>query len=229
MFLSESDINILCEVLDEYTKQASESIVVPEEFEDYEFSARFEKRMNRLIKRQKKSYYPLINTVGKRVACYVLVVLVCAIVTVFSVKAWRKPFINFVVRSYEKFTSIFVDREAVARTTADVEFEIRLPQYIPEGYELIEKYICDNTVFLKYKNQNGIFITYKQRLFDLWQLHINTESIEYEKINIASYEGVFYKNQEINTLIFENGDFSYSIEGDVSKEELFKIALSVYE
>ena len=59
-----------------------------------------------LIKLQKKSYYQDINTVGNRVASIVVVFILCLFITVFSVKALREPFINFVVETYEKDVDI---------------------------------------------------------------------------------------------------------------------------
>ena len=73
---------------------------------DFTFSEKFNKKMEKLIKSQRKSYYIFINTVGKRVA-----ILFVAIITLFaasmSVKAIREPVINFIIEVYESFTKYF--------------------------------------------------------------------------------------------------------------------------
>ena len=69
---------------------------------DFTFSEKFIKRMDKLIRAQKKSYYKFINTAGKRVA-----VIFAAIITLFtaslSVKAIREPVVRFIKQVYETF------------------------------------------------------------------------------------------------------------------------------
>ena len=81
---------------------------------DFTFSEKFNKKMEKLIKSQRKSYYILINTVGKRVA-----ILFVAIITLFtasmSVKAIREPVINFIIEVYESFTKYFFEGETAEK------------------------------------------------------------------------------------------------------------------
>ena len=77
MFLNQNNLEILRQVLDEYTKQTNGNITVPPELENYEFSQKFERFMQRLIRRQRKPYYNCIDTVAKRVACYVIIFITC--------------------------------------------------------------------------------------------------------------------------------------------------------
>lgn len=227
MFSSQSNLEILYQVLDEYTIQASQSITIPPELENYQFSKRFEKRMQRLINRQKKSYYMLIDTVAKRVAGYVLVVLACLLVTVFSVKALREPFISFVVQTYEKFTSIFVDKDTIDIRAANTEFKIMLPTYIPEGYEVEEEITNANFNFVTYKNTEGNYIHYKQNIYDSWYITANTENTNYKKILINKCEGMLYYNNGVNSLIIYNNGYTFCIEGEISKEEIINVAKSI--
>ncbi len=227
MFSSQSNLEILYQVLDEYTIQASESITVPPELENYQFSKRFEKHMQRLINRQKKSYYMLIDTVAKRVACYVVVVLTCLFVTVFSVKALREPFISFVVRTYEKFTSIFVDKDTVEPRAASTDFEIMLPTYIPEGYEMEEIVRDADVCMCLFVNDNGKEIFFTQHFNDSALTTIDTEKVIYEQIIINSVDGLFYTNKDISCIVFGNEKYSFNISGDLSKKELIKIAESI--
>lgn len=227
MFLSENDLQILREVLDEYTKQASATAVVPPELENYVFSKRFERRMRALIWRQKKSYYRFIDTVGKRVAGYAITLLLCALITVFSVKALREPFINFVVQTYEKFTSIFVQKSDITPTDANIEFEIMLPQYIPEGYEVKKTNIDGNALMYTYTNTNGNKLTFMQNINNYWKTVIDTENICYKAVRINKYEGVCYTNKDLNCLVFGNEIYTFHISGCISKGELIKIAESI--
>ena len=86
---------------------------------DITFSEKFNKKMEKLIKSQRKSYYILINTVGKRVA-----ILFVAIITLFtasmSVKAIREPVINFIIEVYESFTKYFFEGETAEKIDINI-------------------------------------------------------------------------------------------------------------
>ncbi|MDE6035449.1 MAG: hypothetical protein K2G36_06020 [Ruminococcus sp.] len=59
--------------------------------------------MKKLIKRRNKPYYKMINTVGKRIACIAVLVLVVSSVTIMNVDAFRSLFSDFFVNTYEKY------------------------------------------------------------------------------------------------------------------------------
>lgn len=73
---------------------------------DIEFSAAFEQKMEKLIKREKKPYFYLINTAAKRVACIIAALIIAVAGTVLSVDALREGVKNFIVEVYEKFSSV---------------------------------------------------------------------------------------------------------------------------
>ncbi len=227
MFLSQSNLKILYDALDEYTKQASQNAVIPPELETYKFSKKFETKMQRLINRRKKSYYMLIDTVGKRVAGYVLIALVCLFTTIFSVKALREPFINFVVETYEKFTSIFVQKDDTNIAKANVEFEIILPTYIPEGYERSSFVVDDDLCMCVFKNVHSKEILYTQHLNGFSLTTIDAENVVYKHMRINSFEGIYYINNDLGCMVFGNDKYTFNISGYISKEEIIKIVESI--
>ena len=80
--------------------------------EAQEFSTIFENRMQMLIQKQ-KGIYRLVNNVGKRVACLILVIVISLTTVACSVKEIREPIINEI----KKF---FVNaNELLKGTTAD--------------------------------------------------------------------------------------------------------------
>lgn len=224
MFTQNKNLEILYEVLDMYVKEVAETLTVPPELENYQFSERFERRMQRLIRMQKKSYYRYINTVAKRAACYVLIVLTCMFVTVFSVKSLREPFVNFVVETYEKFTSLFVEKDD---PTDNIELKVMLPQYIPEGYEIESVSQTKNSLMYVFTDLKGNKIIYYQYLYDYWQSILDTENVTYDKVYVNLLEGLFFKNKDMNCLIFNNDEYTFNISSYKSKEELIKIAESI--
>ena len=57
--------------------------------------------------------------------------------------------------------------------------------------------------------------------------HINTEGVEYEDLYINSYDGVFYNKNGTNTLVFADETYMYTVYGQVSRDELIKMAESI--
>ncbi len=222
MFSKKSNLDALYEALDAYTRETAESLVVPPEFE-HTFSSEFETSMQQLISKNNKPCYKYINTVGKRVAGIAVIMLTCLVVALFSVKSLREPFIDFVVKTYEKFTSLFVDKEDYT-----TEFKVMLPQYIPEGYELEEVPQTDEKAYMcRYVNNNGEIINYIQSINGYYQITVDTEKTTHEKIFVNSIDAVYYTNKNKNCLVLGNGTYTFSISGYISKEELIKIAESI--
>ena len=69
--------------------------MIPEHGEHI-FSEKFERKMERLIRRRRKPYYSLISTSLRRTACIIVMFLVVSFTTVMSVEALRKPFLDFI-------------------------------------------------------------------------------------------------------------------------------------
>ena len=108
---------------------------------EHEFSENFKKRMKKLIRSQKKPYYFMINTVGKRVASFIIILVLAFTTTVLSVKSLRESVWNFIVEVYEKWSILrFVDKNN--NSTGDDELPqlvVSMPTYIPKGFLLIHE------------------------------------------------------------------------------------------
>ena len=94
-------------------KKLSDSLPTDEELKDITFSEDFENKMQKLIKMQKKSYFHLINTVGKWVAVIILAIMISLTATTFGVKAIRESVIKFITETFEKFTAVSVEDDEI--------------------------------------------------------------------------------------------------------------------
>ena len=68
MYKSKQNLDILYRAFDEYCKYYMTTLPGKEELEKITFSPEFEAKMEKLVNKQKKPYYYMINTVAKRVA-----------------------------------------------------------------------------------------------------------------------------------------------------------------
>ncbi len=179
-----------------------------------------EEKIQKLINLEKKSYFILVNTLSKRVACVIIATLLAITTTALSVEALRTPIFNFFVETFDNFS--------VVRFGSNGENfikDLHEPEYLPEGYEKTHTEITKYAYLLTYKNGDSIII-YEQLLKNGPSLYVNTDG-EVEEIKINGFDGIYYQNKDGNNLIFADETYSYLIYGDTSKEELVKIAESI--
>lgn len=224
MFLSKEIDEKLIMAFELYNQKLCDSLPSDEELEDITFSEVFEKKMKKLIREQKKSYFYLINTVGKKVAIIVLAIMISLTATTFGVKAIRESVIKFITETFEKFTAVSVENEEV-----DTQYDIvkTAPQYIPEGYTLESEMEAGGVYRIIYRNIDNVSINYIQKINFGTIYNVDTEDIEYERINIKSFEGIKYNKNGINTVVFADGTYMYDLSGQISFDELIKMAESI--
>lgn len=184
---------------------------------EYTFSQKFIKRMEKLIKSQKKACWCLVNTAAKRAA-----IIILAIVTMFSaafgVKAIREPIVNFIKQVYETFTHYSFEGDTAKVITK--EYSIT---YLPDGFEQTDKIKNDYSIITRYERSSGEVIKFTQRITEsnagfygdnenniISKVTVNSIEVELQewydtKCAIWAYDGYFfmldcYGNVEIDTV-----------------------------
>ena len=129
---SQKEKSIIYEAFDMYYLDYCKTLPSNEELSHITFTKEFEERMRKLIEREKKFYFYWINTVRKRVAIIILVIIISLTSVTFGVKAIREPVIRFILETFEKFTNItFVNDDETEILANDFIFENKFPTYIP--------------------------------------------------------------------------------------------------
>ena len=226
MFLSKEIDKKLVMAFELYNKNLCESLPTDEELKDITFSKTFENKMQKLIRAQKKSYFYLINTAGKRVAVIILAIMISLTATTFGVKAIRESVIEFITKTFEKFTEVTIES---GKPESDMEIELvkTAPQYIPEGYALETELDFGGIYRIIYNNNGNAIIDYIQQINIGTIYNADTEDVEYEKININSFEGIKYVKNGINKVVFADDTYLYTFNGKLAFEELLKMAKSI--
>lgn len=207
-----------------YSEELCTELPATEECTDISFSPDFQRRMEKLIKDRQKFYYYWFNTVGKRIASIVLIVVIGLLTVTFSVKALREPFLKFIVEIFEKFTSIVMVQEEPANSNLFMPID---PTYIPNGYVIVSQYQDEVNYRKWFQNESGTIIAYSQQLNSNYVSTIDTENIGYQEVMINSLRGFIYTNKEQTKVIFGNEQYTFFITGSVSKDELICIAKSI--
>ena len=191
----------------------------------HEFSVEFERKMQKLIKRRNKPYYKIINTVGKRVACIIVIVLLASSVTVLSVDALRNAVADFFVNIYEKFSTVqSVNEDKTAPTTIEDIYAIT---YDLSDYDVIyeEK---DNYSYNITYIKDDVVIDFLQYTKDMYDQNVNTEDAEISTIEINGTEAIiFLDNQNYYHIIINSDDYVFGIGSNIGKDALIDIAKSV--
>lgn len=223
---------IIYEAFDLYYKEYCKTLPTKEELSHIVIPDELEKKIQKLIAKERKFYYYWINTLGKRVAAIILAIILCLTTVTFSVRALREPVVRFIVETFEKFSKvIFINDKSeddVILETDDFVFDIIDPMYIPAGYELESEYndeIVHKKVYIN--NDLSTTIVYMQRINDESIFQANTEGIVYENISISKYQGVKYSNKGNNTVMFNTDDYIFMITGQIEESEIIKIAESI--
>ena len=151
---------------------------------DYTFSPEFERKMNKLIKAEKSTYWHWINTAGKR-AAIILIALACVFSAAFSVEAVRETVVGFITEIFAGFWHISTEGE----TTTEITYEY-IPGYIPEGYVLCEESRSILHVKRTYTNEKGELLILNQDITAVYDTYLDNERGEVSKITVDGKEVV---------------------------------------
>ena len=191
---------------------------------NYKFSDRFNNRMEKLIKAQRKPYWKFISTTSKR-AAVIFVAILTLFTAAFSVKAIREPIIKFIKQVYESFTQYSFDGDTVE--TINKEYTITK---MLDGYELIDKLTSDNTIATTYKNELGDTIIFTQMTTEYSTGYlVDNESGEQYTETVDSIEIDFKEWYDTKTAIWANDGYVFSIDciGNISFEDIKQIIRTI--
>ncbi|MBR1764392.1 MAG: DUF4367 domain-containing protein [Ruminococcus sp.] len=192
--------------------------------EEQAFSPRFEKKMNSLVKRRRKPFYPLISTALRRVAC-LLVILGTGLLLGFkgAVYAIDKFSDDFYFAESEGRLTVFSNKAEGAPTTIETRLA---PAYLPEGFALDHGNEGEEQIYLNYNNgeEEIFFSQYTKNKFYIVCLN---EASDFERIDINGHSALFREAEGWCEVFWDNGDYILAMTSPVSKDELLRCARSV--
>ena len=192
-----------------------------EEEIDWKFSEKFEKSMNKLIKKNSRIVFSTRQRIKKG-----LIAAIIAIVVLFtglmSVSATRTPFVEILKKVFSDHNEISITEESIPPVdTIETEYTL---SYIPDGYKLksYDKGIL--SVLTIWSNDRGEDIIFDQFIMNSG-INIDTEH-GYEELNINGYEAYYFTNK----LLWTDGTYWFSVsKTNADKEELLELSKSLTE
>lgn len=221
MAMSRSDFN---NAFREVISSEFANIPIDESSINYVFSTRFNKKMEKLIRSQKKIYYNLINTVAKRVAI-IFLLAIALFTTACSVKAIREPIVNFIKYVYETFTHYSFEGE----TTNKISREYVISE-IPQGFEETNKISNDAIVVTEFTNAAGDIIEFTQ-MTTAYSMGYFLDN-EYDEITKEIINGVeveFKKWYDVQSAIWTKDGYVFALDcyGDIAFNVIIDILSSI--
>lgn len=185
----------------------------PTDIPKHDFSKNHQKMMNRLFDKMRNGKYHRFtkNTIK--------ILLIAAILLSITTTALAVPSCReYIIKTLFDYSDYSLVDDG---HSADLDY-LKL-NYIPDDFIMTEKYILKDLYIYSYENGTYYFSVDKHSVNS--QFTIDTEDYVYEKIFIDGKEGIFYKaDQSENGVIFNNGRFIFIVNGNISKDELIKIA-----
>ena len=191
-----------------------------------EFSPRFERRMKKMVLRVD---HPVVYYTRKSAACFLLAVLLSATLLFGCSAEAREAFFGWVREVFGTHVSYSYDGEETPLPNES----LFLPEWVPEGYQLIEMFTPGNQTEALYGNDSGDILSFSYTSDRTSAtLNISGENLISTEVMICNSPGTFYLDpaeNEPNVLVWsepEQGLFFW-ITGQLSKDEMVRMAESV--
>lgn len=189
-------------------------------------SEEYKKNMDEIIHKRKK--IGSCWTSGcKWAACIIASMVICASLTC-NVEAFRVPILDFFVKIYESFSSIFVIGDNGVSVPDHIETQY-LPSLVPDGYQIEHQNINAihvQTIYSKIGEPNIVFM---QQTIQKAHRALDTEGAELVDILIGTQTGQYCITEKriIISWMFDNYHFHLSVPNIFSLEEAVRIAESI--
>lgn len=190
---------------------------------EWDFSEKFEKSMNQLIKKNNHIRLSTRRKIRKGLLAAILAIIV-AFTGLMSVSATRTPFVEFMKKVLPQFNEVTLSDEATPPVER-IETEYTLTN-LPEGYEIDTYQKDDLGIFSVWKNKNGDEIVFSQNLIDTNFTFDNEHN--YQETNINGYEAYLNTYEFESSLKWSDGYYWFVIKVPISlNNELINIAENI--
>lgn len=220
-----TDCNLYLEALQKvFNEEFEKDMADLEQMEEAVLSDKFEKKMAKLIKRQKKPYFKLICTTGRRAACIIAAIIILS-ASALSVEAVRKAIFGFIV-------SIFSDHNVVSVVGGTAE---GYPETIEEEYYIsklgdeykLEEYSRISYRMYSYYSNNNSFIIFIQTVKSKYISNVDNEHLSvYDTIQYDGQTYLTYKSDGYIGYIWDNGKYVFELYGNLNKSATLDLCSS---
>ena len=217
----------LDELLDRCAPEAGELWLsaLPEQAPEHEFSPKFRRKVEKLLRRQRRS--PAVNAAlryGRRAAAFALVFLTLSFSCLMTVNAaFRERVIQAVVQVFQDFTEfVYTSDSSTVEEPGNLVFT-----YLPEGMEEQAREQDELGFYVYMENLEGEFIELDQSLVENGTemlLGLDTENAKVTYFEVHGVDAVGIEKGLDHTIHWTEGNFVYTLSGTIPMEEVKLIA-----
>lgn len=173
---------------------------------EWDFSKKFEKSMEKLIRQNNRIQLSTRRTVTKSLIAAIIAILVL-FTGLMSVAATREPIIEFIKNVFPQYNDITLSENSTPPVDK-IEIEYTLKN-LPEGYELKEYQKNEFKVFSVWKNENNEEIVFSQNLLDS-SFTIDNEH-GYRELEINGFKAYLAEDESGAFIRWTDGYYWFSI------------------
>ena len=207
-----------------YDERFNEQMSSLDNREPHTFSKKHEKKMAKLIKRQRKPYFNLICTAGRRAACIIVAIVVFS-ASALSVKAVREAVFKFITNIFSDHNVVEIENDSDTSYPETIQEEYYISD-LPEGFVQSQVDKTDNTLFIVYSYGESRII-FEQHTLSTFKLNIDNEHNTFE--GYTDPDGTVYKiatSKDNTVIMWSNKEYVFIIDSNLNKEEALKLCRS---
>lgn len=139
-----------------------------------------------------------------KVAVLTLMLIGLSTVTVISVEALRIPVLRFVVESFDRHSTLYIEGETEEQIHTAEEICRILDKNVPDDYKLVQRSIAnDGSLCIMYTGDNSRILSLT--VFASQQtIQFDTENVEYIPLLIDDYQAYFVEKNGFSIMWFDD-------------------------
>ena len=200
-------------------------------YENYEFSKDYLNKKEKLIKNQSRIYYPLIKTTGRRIASAIIVAAIMGTTTVAAYAPARNAVRNFFLRIFNDHTVVSVQHDSKDIGDHKSRIEKQYCITVPGGLVLEESMSVSTSsnIGMRYYSENkSESIYFDQYTADSYSSYYDNERGHFKTSSDKfGNEFMIYTNDDFINILWDNGEYIFSLSGEISESEIMDIYYSV--
>lgn len=191
----------------------------------HEFTPRFQKKMQRTIRRAK---HPIIYNIPKRVACFIIAAIVIGSTWLTVDADARTEIFAWIREKYEEFIEYrFVGKHSSEKEKTDYELT-----WLPDGYTEIDRLVTEDGCTIIYSHDVSLIQFVYSTGADADSLFVGDFNGEVQTIQIGEFIADFYQaqnNSQSSTVVWMSAqkDTLFSITTSLPKDIIIELCKSV--
>ena len=213
-------LQALEEVFDERIEHEIKEL---ESEEPHVFSKKHIKKMTRMIRDQKKPYFKLICTSGRRAACIIITIIALS-ASALSVRAIREAIFDFITKNFSDHTVITTESGTDSGYPKTIEEEYYISE-LPEGFERMNYEKTRLSIDEMYIFKDDYIVLY-QSTKDKYTENIDNNQTNYDYLIDDNRKYIIASNDYDTTIIWDDDKYVFTLRSNMNKETILKMCKS---